>query len=108
VALAVAARLSIATGHLRGTSAGRLYRAKLATRGGVGPVRWRLLRGKLPAGVHFAKKVGLLIGKLRLAAAPKSKRLVRYRFTVQAVDTLGVTSKQRLVLLVSAKPKARP
>lgn len=100
-------RLAIATQHLRPAKVGKLYRARISTRGGVGRVKWRLLRGKLPPGVRFAKKRGLLVGTPRSVGARTSKRLIRYRLTLEAADLLGITSTRTFVLVVTTKPKPR-
>jgi hypothetical protein len=92
--LVVAAKLSIKTLVLRAGKVGRLYRAKLATLGGVLPTKWTILRGTLPRGVHFAKKMGVFLGTPR--------REGRYRVTVQVVDALGVKSQKTLVIVVNA------
>jgi hypothetical protein len=92
--LAVASTLSFKTLALRQAKVGRLYKAKLATLGGALPVRWTILRGTLPRGVHFAKKLGMFIGT--------PKREGKYRITVQVVDALGINAQKTLVLTVNA------
>jgi hypothetical protein len=92
--LNVAAKLTIKTRRLKPAKIGRLYRAKLATAGGVQPVSWRILRGQLPRGVRFAKKLGILAGTPR--------RVGTFRLTAQARDPLGVKAQKTLVLLVKA------
>ena len=94
VTLTVAAELAIKTLRLKAAKVGRLYQAKLATLGGVQPVRWKLLRGKPPLGVRFAKKLGTFVGTPRRAGT--------FRLTVQASDSLGVKSQKTLVLVVKA------
>ena len=90
--LVVAAELSIKTLRLRAAKVGRLYTQKLATLGGVEPVRWKLVRGTLPRGIRFAKKLGVFAGTTR--------RKGTYRVTVQVSDALGVTSQTRFTLTV--------
>jgi hypothetical protein len=92
--LVVAAKLSFKTLQLRAAKLGRLYRAKLATLGGVLPTKWTILRGTLPRGVRFAKKEGVFLGTPR--------REGRYRVTVQVVDALGVKSQKTFVIVVNA------
>jgi hypothetical protein len=92
--LVVAEKLSIKTLLLRPGKVGKLYRAKLATLGGVLPTKWSILRGALPRGVRLDKKLGVFLGIPR--------REGRYRVTVQVVDALGVKSQKPLVLVVTA------
>jgi len=90
-ALTVAPRLAIRTARLKSARLGRAYQAKLATGGGVRPVRWKV-SGKLPPGVRLAKALGALTGTPRRAGT--------YRLTVQAVDALGAKAQKILVLAV--------
>jgi hypothetical protein len=92
VQLAVAAKLSFKTLALKTARVGRLYSATVKTLGGVAPVKWKILGGKLPIGIRFAKKLGEFSGTARHAG--------RYRVSVQATDALGVTAKKTFVLLV--------
>ena len=89
--LVVAPKLSIRTLKLRAAKAGKAYRLKLATLGGVAPTTWTI-RGKLPVGVKFAVKTGTLIGAPRKAGT--------YRLTFTAADSLGVSAKKTLTLVV--------
>ncbi len=89
--LVVAAKLAITTLKLKPAKVGAAYRTRITTLGGVAPVVWSV-RGKLPAGVTFGKKLHLFIGTPRKAGT--------YRVTVQAVDALGVTAQKRLTLVV--------
>ena len=91
--LTVAPTLTIKTLHLTAAKLGRAYQAKLVTAGGVQPVRWTL-RGRLPFGVRFAKRVGALVGTPR--------RMGTFRVTVEARDALGAKSQKTLVLLVKS------
>ena len=92
--LVVAARLGVRTVALRPAKVGRLYTAKLATLGGALPVKWKILRGTLPRGVHFAKKLGTFVGTPRKEG--------KYRITVQVVDALGIKAQTTLFLTVNA------
>jgi hypothetical protein len=67
------------------------YRLTIITSGGVAPATWSV-RGKLPAGVTFGKKLHLFIGTPRKAGT--------YRVTVQVVDALGATAQKTLTLIV--------
>jgi hypothetical protein len=92
--LTVAAKLSFKTLTVKAGKAGKLYSAKIATLGGVSPVKWKILQGTLPRGVRFDKKLAVFAGT--------PKRAGTYRVSVQVVDALGVTSKKTFVLVVKA------
>jgi hypothetical protein len=92
--LHVAAKLAFKTVALRAAKVGKLYSAKLKTSGGVSPLKWKLLRGTLPRGVNFAKKLGLFTGT--------PKREGSYRVTVQAIDGYGIKAQKTFVLVVTA------
>jgi large repetitive protein len=91
-ALRVAAKLAIKTSRLKTATRAHAYRATLAVRGGVQPLRWQVVRGKLPAGVVLSARRGTLTGSPRLSGS--------FRVTVQARDALGAKSQRLLVLLV--------
>jgi hypothetical protein len=91
--LVVAAKLAIKTLKLKAAKLGRAYRTKVATLGGVAPTVWTV-RGKLPAGIKFAKNTGTFIGTPRKAG--------KYRLTLQAVDALAVKAQKTLTLVVGA------
>jgi hypothetical protein len=93
-AVTVAAKLTITSLRLKPAQVGHAYRQPIAKTGGVAPVEWKLLRGKLPAGVKLAKKLGLLLGKPTKAGT--------YRVAVQVVDALGVKSSKTLTIVVKA------
>jgi hypothetical protein len=99
--LTVAPTLSISTLRLRSARAGRLYRAKIATHGGVLPVRWTLLGGTPPRGVRLAAKLGVLVGTPRPPSTRAPRKPKTYRFTLEARDALGVTSRRTFVLVVA-------
>ena len=90
----VAAKLSIKTIALKTGKVGRAYSFKLKTLGGALPVKWTILRGTLPKGLHFGKKLGVFLGKPKLAGT--------YRVTVEAVDGYGIKAHKTLVLVVKA------
>ena len=92
--LNVAGKISFKTLSLRAGKVGKAYTAKLATLGGVNPVKWSILRGTLPRGVHFAKKLGMFTG------TPKKEGT--YRVTVQVSDGYGIKSQKTFVLVVKA------
>jgi large repetitive protein len=88
VRLVVRARLAIATRALRAASAGHAYRAKLAVRGGVGPLAWS---GTLPRGLRLTR-TGTITGMPSSAGA--------FRLKVRVRDSLGATSTKTLLLSV--------
>lgn len=90
--LVVAPKLAIKTAKLKVARAGHAYRMTIATSGGVAPTTWRV-RGKLPRGVTFGKRLHLFIGVPAKAGT--------YRVTVQAVDALGATAQKTLKLVVT-------
>jgi hypothetical protein len=89
-ALKVAPRLQIRSLRLKPATLGLAYRTTLATTGGVPPLKWKLVRGKLPGGIRFS--LGTLTGTPRQAG---TQRLV-----VEARDALGAKSQATLVLRV--------
>jgi large repetitive protein len=93
-ALAVAPRLTVKTLRLKAAKLARAYRMKLATAGGVKPVNWRVVRGKLPPGIGLSQKTGTIAG------IPRS--IGSFRVTLEARDALGARSQKALVLPVRA------
>jgi len=91
-AMRVVTRLVIKTPRLKAATVARAYHARLAARGGVQPLKWRVVRGKLPPGMVLSQ-LGALAGIPRGAGS--------FRVTVEARDALGAKSKKTLVLLVS-------
>lgn len=90
--LRVAPRLAVKP--LRSTAkVGRSYRAKLGAVGGVAPLSWRVVTGKLPSGVRLSRAFGTLAGSPTRAGT--------YRVVVEARDVLGARSQARLLLTVS-------
>lgn len=90
--LVVAPKLGFKTEALKTARVGKLYAATLRTLGGVAPVKWKILGGKLPTGIRFQKKLGVFAGT--------ASKEGRYRVSVEATDALGVTSKKTFVLVV--------
>ncbi len=90
--IGVAAKLAISTLLLRPAKVGRLYRAKLATTGGLLPKKWKIKTGPLPRGIRFDRTLGVLSGT--------PTRPGRYRVTFEATDALKVTSTKTLVINV--------
>jgi hypothetical protein len=93
-ALSVASKLAIKTLRLNAAKLARPYAAKLATTGGAQPLRWRLVSGKLPLGVRFAKTLGTLEGTPR--------RTGTFRVVVEVRDALGAKARTTLELLVKS------
>jgi large repetitive protein len=89
----VAARLAVGTIALKRAKVGRLYRAKLASTGGVPVKKWRVLKGPLPKGLHLNPTLGALSGKPTKAG--------RYRVTFQVTDGLKVVAKKTLRIVVA-------
>jgi len=92
-ALTVAPRLAIGTLRLKPAKVARTYRLKLATLGGVAPVRWSVVSGKLPPGVKLSQATGVITGTPR--------RSGHFTVTLRARDALGVTSQRTLRLVVT-------
>ncbi len=90
----VAARLAVSTLALRSGKIGRLYRAKVASTGGVLPRKWKILRGPLPKGIRFDPTLGILSGT--------PTKPGRYRVTFEATDALKVKAVKKLVIDVRA------
>jgi large repetitive protein len=93
-ALTVAPRLAIRTLGLKSARLARTYRTKLATAGGVRPLTWAVVRGKLPLGVSLSRTAGTIAGTPR--------RIGSFPVTLEARDALGAKSRKTLVLLVKA------
>jgi hypothetical protein len=94
VNLSFAPKLAITTLALRTAKVGRAFSARLVTTGGVAPRAWSIVRGALPAGVHFSQRTGALFGKPRKAG--------KSTLVVQVTDALGAVSRIKLVLNVKA------
>src|SRR5262249_19978141 len=92
--LTVAPKLAISTRALRAAKVGRAFQARLAATGGVEPRTWSIVRGKLPAGIHFSKRTGAFSGTPR--------RAERRTLVLQVTDTLGALSQATFVLTVRA------
>ena len=91
--LRIAARLAVTTTRLPAASVGAAYRARLASRGGVPPKRWRLVTGALPSGLRLDAATGALVGRPRESGV--------FRFTIEARDRLGSRSRKALRLTVT-------
>jgi len=89
----VAARLAVSTIALKPAKVGRLYRAKLASTGGLPVRKWKVLAGPLPKGLHFAPTLGTLTGTPTKAG--------RYKVTFQVTDGLKVVAKKSFRIVVA-------
>jgi large repetitive protein len=89
--IVVAAKLRLGPQRLPLATAGKAYRARIVVTGGAAPKTFSV-RGKLPPGVSFGKKLGILLGKPAKAGS--------YRLTVTAVDALGVSASRAVTLVV--------
>ena len=92
-ALTVAPRLTIKTLRLKPAKVASTYQMKLATVGGVQPVKWSVASGKLPPGLKLSQTTGTISGSPRQSGS--------FRVTLGARDALGAKSQRTLVLLVT-------
>ena len=92
-ALTVAPRLTIRTLRLKPAQIATTYQAKLATVGGVQPVKWSVVSGKLPPGLKLSPKTGTISGTPHQAGT--------FRVMLEARDALGAKVRQRLTLQVA-------
>ena len=92
-AMRVVTRLVIKAPRLKVATMAHAYRARLAARGGIRPLKWRVVRGKLPRGMVLSQSFGTLTGIPRRAGS--------FRVTVEARDVLGAKSQKTLVLRVT-------
>jgi hypothetical protein len=90
LSLVVRPKLAIAGRGLAAAVAGRPYRAKIAVRGGVGPLRWSATG--LPHGLVFPRSTGTIAG------TPAGKGLFRVRVRVR--DSLGAVATRTFALRV--------
>lgn len=92
ITLSVKAKLAVKSKRLRAAKVGRTYRAPIRAAGGVAPVRWRIVNGRLPRGVRLNRLTGELVGIPRQAG--------RFQVTVEARDRLGAVAQAAIVLTV--------
>ncbi len=92
-ALTVAPRLAIKTVRVRSAKLATRYQTKLATIGGVQPVQWSVVRGKLPPGVKLSPTTGTISGVPSQSGS--------FRVKLAARDALGAKSQTTFVLLVT-------
>jgi hypothetical protein len=89
--LRFAPRLRVATRQLAAGVVDAAYTARLRAAGGVGPVRWKLVQGRLPRGIGLDAA-----GRFRGTTDDPGT----YRIWVRATDALGVASRVRLALVI--------
>ena len=99
VTLDVTRRLTVTTAQMPAGKLGRLYSANLATVGGVGPTRWKLVEGRLPSGIRLAAESGCLTGTPRETGS----HVVR----VEVRDRLNATSTRTLAVVIGAAVRSR-
>lgn len=92
--LTVAPRLTIRTLRLKPAKVASTYRTKLATVGGVRPVKWSVVSGTLPPGLKLSQTTGTISGTPRQGGS--------FRVTLGARDALGAKSQRSLVLSVQS------
>jgi large repetitive protein len=94
VTLTFAPKLAILTHALRAARVGHAFALRLATTGGIAPHTWKVVRGALPAGVHFSTRTGAFSGT--------PKRAGKTTLVLQVTDGLNATARVTLVLRVKA------
>jgi hypothetical protein len=94
VTLTFAPKLSIVTRALRAGKVGRAFALRVATTGGVVPRTWKVVRGALPAGVHFSTRTGAFSGT--------PKRAGKTTLVLQVTDKLGAVARVTLKLSIKA------
>jgi hypothetical protein len=92
LAIGVSPRLAIAPTRLEPARIGRPYHARIRTRGGVGPMTFKMRAGRLPAGVRLDPRNGTLAGAARTTG--------RYRLVIEGRDKLGADARRTFVLAV--------
>ena len=88
----VARALELATTRLRGAEVGSPFAQKLRAVGGVPERAWKVVGGKLAAGLHLDGATGAVTGTPRKAGT--------FRFRVRVKDSLGATSARLFRLTV--------
>jgi hypothetical protein len=101
--LVVKSDLQISTTTVAAATVNALYSQALATQGGVGPYRWLLVGGELPAGLSVDPVTGTISG---YAATYNSNQdfSKTYTFVVQATDSVGAKASKQLTMGLSRAP----
>jgi hypothetical protein len=89
----IAARLAVSTVALKPGKVGRLYRARLASTGGLPVKKWKVLAGPLPKGLRFDPTLGTLSGTPTKAG--------KYKVSFQVTDGLKVVAKKTFRIVVA-------
>ncbi len=92
VPLSVVARLAIAPKSVAKLKIGGSYVVRLAATGGIRPVKWTRIRGRLPRGIRFDGTLGRFVGKPKVAGT--------FSVIVRARDALGALSQRTVVLSI--------
>ena len=92
LAVVVHPKLAFATNRLPPARVGRSYKATIRASGGVSPVTFTALSGRLPIGVRLNTRTGALSGNPRRPGV--------YRITIEERDGLQRTAKQTYALTV--------
>jgi hypothetical protein len=93
VALTIASPLEITTTRLRGATAGKLWSARIKTKGGFGAKTWKLLSVRPIAAIRFDKTTGTLSWTPRLGRTYTIKLRVTDELKTAATETLTLTVK---------------
>ena len=101
VPLTVAAKVEITTTTVKPAKLGKLFSFKLATKGGVGPFTFAVVKGsgKFPVGLKLDKTTGIVSGTPKKAGS--------YTLTFEVTDSLGVKDQQTLTITVPAANKIK-
>lgn len=94
ILVSVAGPLTITTQRLRAAKAGRAYQATIRTRGGVTPLKWKITSGRLPIGIRFDRKTGILAGTAKKVGEYQIEVTARDKFKIESVVTLVLTVKR--------------
>ncbi len=88
---------NITTTTLPGATISGTYSQTLAVANGTTPFAWSVTTGILPSGLTLNASTGVISGTVGATAVSET-------FTVQVVDTNGVSDTQSLTITVNAKP----
>ena len=94
LSLVIAPRLTITKPRLKAGKVGKVYKITFKTRGGVGPVEWRLIRFRPAAGATFDRSTGTV----RFSARVPRK----FTIIVRATDALKARAEQTVTVTVKA------
>jgi hypothetical protein len=82
--------------RLASVPVGHLYRAKVRTQGGIGPVLLKVVSGRFPVGLRLNAKTGVIAGRPRKPGV--------FRLKIEARDSVGEVTRRTFVLTV--RPRA--